>query len=133
MRGEIDIVQDRESFRQQNRLTPEPLPSRQPHTTLVNLVRVITALDLLHLMNVFNAIEDSANTMSCIYIFVGVVLSFRSLRRLLLHGAESPLAATNVAPTRLMKRAAGHLPDLLHLLAECCQSIAFTLQVTRLF
>jgi hypothetical protein len=73
MRGEIDVVQDRESFRQQNRLTPEPLPSRQPHTTLVNLVRVITGLDLLHLMNVFNAIEDPANTMSCIQIFVGLV------------------------------------------------------------
>jgi hypothetical protein len=66
-------------------------------------------------MNVFNAIEDPANTISCIYIFVGVVLSFRSLGRLLLHGAVSPLAATNITATRLMKRAAGHLPDLLHL------------------
>jgi hypothetical protein len=78
-------------------------------------VRVITGLDLLHLMNVFNAIEDPANTMSCIQIFVGLVLLFHSLGRLLLHGAESPLAATNITATRLMKRAAGHLPDLLHL------------------
>jgi hypothetical protein len=115
MQGGIDEVQDRESFRQQNRLTPEPLPSRQPHTTLVNLVRVITGLDLLHLMNVSNAIEDPANTMSCIQICVGLVLMFHSLGRLLLHGAESPLAATNITATRLMKRAAGHLPDLLHL------------------